>query len=272
MVKIAIMGAAGRMGLRLIKATDGIEGASLVAASECSESTLIGTDVGELAGIGKRDITLVADLEKVVDTFDVIIDFTTPVVTLRSLVLCQRYGKKLVIGTTGFTDEQKAQIDAVANEVGIVMAPNYSVGVNLVFNLLEKVAKVMGNYCDIEIIEAHHRYKVDAPSGTAIGMGEAIAGAMGNKLSDVAVYARKGITNGRRRNEIGFSTIRAGDIVGEHTVMFADIGERIEISHKATNRMTFANGAVRAAIWIATKKTGLFTMKDVLDLDLLCSK
>ncbi len=269
MVRIAIAGAAGRMGRQLIQATDGMEGAILAAASERPESSLIGADAGELAGIGKRDVTIVDDLAKVADEFDVIIDFTAPVVTLANLALCQAHGKKLIIGTTGFTDEQRAQIDAAAENIGIVMAPNYSVGVNLVFKLLEKAAKVMGDYCDIEIVEAHHRHKVDAPSGTAIGMGEAIAGAMGNNLSDVAVYAREGITGERTRDEIGFATIRAGDIVGEHTAMFADIGERVEITHKATNRMTFANGAVRAAIWLNAKNAGFFTMQDVLDLDAL---
>ncbi|MCC4799690.1 4-hydroxy-tetrahydrodipicolinate reductase [Enterovibrio norvegicus] len=269
MVRIAIAGAAGRMGRQLIQATDGMEGAILAAASERPESSLIGADAGELAGIGKRDVTIVDDLAKVADDFDVIIDFTAPVVTLANLALCQLHGKKLIIGTTGFTDEQRAQIDAAASDTGIVMAPNYSVGVNLVFKLLEKAAKVMGDYCDIEIVEAHHRHKVDAPSGTAIGMGEAIAGAMGNKLSDVAVYAREGITGERSRDEIGFATIRAGDIVGEHTAMFADIGERVEITHKATNRMTFANGAVRAAIWLNAKPSGFFTMQDVLELDTL---
>ncbi|PML79409.1 4-hydroxy-tetrahydrodipicolinate reductase [Enterovibrio norvegicus] len=269
MVRIAIAGAAGRMGRQLIQATDGMEGAILTAASERPESSLIGADAGELAGIGKRDVTIVDDLAKVAGDFDVIIDFTAPVVTLANLALCQLHGKKLIIGTTGFTDEQRALIDAAASDTGIVMAPNYSVGVNLVFKLLEKAAKVMGDYCDIEIVEAHHRHKVDAPSGTAIGMGEAIAGAMGNKLSDVAVYAREGITGERSRDEIGFATIRAGDIVGEHTAMFADIGERVEITHKATNRMTFANGAVRAAIWLNAKPSGFFTMQDVLELDTL---
>ncbi|MEZ8143732.1 4-hydroxy-tetrahydrodipicolinate reductase [Enterovibrio norvegicus FF-33] len=269
MVRIAIAGAAGRMGRQLIQATDAMEGVVFTAASERSESSLIGADAGELAGIGKRDIAIVDNLAKVADDFDVIIDFTAPVATLANLALCREHGKKLVIGTTGFSEEQRAEIDAAASDVALVMAPNYSVGVNLVFKLLEKAAKVMGDYCDIEIIEAHHRHKVDAPSGTAIGMGEAIAGAMGNKLSDVAVYAREGITGERTRDEIGFATIRAGDIVGEHTAMFADIGERVEITHKASNRMTFANGAVRAGKWVAAKDTGFFTMQDVLELDQL---
>ncbi|OAN14175.1 4-hydroxy-tetrahydrodipicolinate reductase [Photobacterium jeanii] len=267
MVRIAIAGAAGRMGRNLIKAVQASEQATLGAASERPESSMIGVDAGELAGIGQCGITVVDDLAKVADDFDVIIDFTAPVCTLANLALCQQHGKQIVIGTTGFSDQERTQIDESAQQLGIVMAPNYSVGVNLVFKLLEKAAKVMGDYCDIEVIEAHHRHKVDAPSGTAIGMGEAIAGAMGNKLSDVAVYAREGITGERSRDEIGFATIRAGDIVGEHTAMFADIGERVEITHKATDRMTFANGAVRAAAWLVDKPAGFFTMQDVLGLD-----
>ncbi|MGR5064186.1 4-hydroxy-tetrahydrodipicolinate reductase [Photobacterium sp. DNB22_13_2] len=267
MVRIAIAGAAGRMGRQLLKATHMSEQAVLGAATERPESTLIGADAGELAGIGAVSVIIVEDLVKATDDFDVLIDFTAPVATLANLAFCQQHGKKIVIGTTGFSDEERAQVDLVAQSVPVVMAPNYSVGVNLVFKLLEKAAKVMGDYCDIEVIEAHHRHKVDAPSGTAIGMGEAIAGAMGNKLSDVAVYAREGITGERSRNEIGFATIRAGDIVGEHTAMFADIGERVEITHKATDRMTFANGAVRAAAWLHSKPPGFYTMHDVLGLD-----
>lgn len=267
MVRIAIAGAAGRMGRQLLKATVNSEKAALGVATERSESTLIGVDAGELAGIGNVSIAIVDDLAKAANDFDVLIDFTAPAVTLANIELCKQYGKKIVIGTTGFSEEERALIDLTAKDIAIVMAPNYSVGVNLVFKLLEKAAKVMGGYTDIEIIEAHHRHKVDAPSGTAIGMGEAIAGAMGNKLSDVAVYAREGITGERTRDEIGFATIRAGDIVGEHTAMFADIGERVEITHKATDRMTFANGAVRAAVWLADNQSGFYTMQDVLGLD-----
>ncbi|NAW91625.1 MULTISPECIES: 4-hydroxy-tetrahydrodipicolinate reductase [unclassified Vibrio] len=267
MVRIAIAGAAGRMGRNLVKATYQNNHARVGAGSERPESSLVGVDIGELCGEGRFDIALVDNLENAVDNFDVIIDFTAPVSTLANIELCRKHGKKLVIGTTGFSEEERAQIDAAAQQIAIVMAPNYSVGVNLVFKLLEKAAKVMGDYCDIEIIEAHHRHKVDAPSGTAIGMGEAIANAMGNQLSDVAVYAREGITGERTKNEIGFATIRAGDIVGEHTAMFADIGERVEITHKATDRMTFANGAVRAAVWLADKPAGFYSMTDVLGLN-----
>jgi 4-hydroxy-tetrahydrodipicolinate reductase len=267
MVRIAIAGAAGRMGRNLVKATYHNPQASVGAASERSESSLIGVDVGELCGEGHFEISLVDDLAKTVDNFDVIIDFTAPKSTMANIELCKQHGKQLVIGTTGFSEEEKQQIDEAAKQVPIIMAPNYSVGVNLVFKLLEKAAKVMGDYCDIEVVEAHHRYKVDAPSGTALGMGEAIAGAMGNNLNDVAVYAREGITGERTKDEIGFATIRAGDIVGEHTAMFADIGERVEITHKATDRMTFANGAVKAAIWLHDKPAGFYTMTDVLGLN-----
>ncbi|GLO61859.1 4-hydroxy-tetrahydrodipicolinate reductase [Vibrio sp. MACH09] len=267
MVRIAIAGAAGRMGRNLVKATHHNAMASVGAASERSESSLIGVDVGELCSEGHFDIALVDDLEKRIDDFDVVIDFTVPQSTLANIELCQKYGKKIVIGTTGFSDEERASIEKAAQQVPIVMAPNYSVGVNLVFKLLEKAAKVMGDYCDVEIVEAHHRHKIDAPSGTAIGMGEAIAGAMGNSLNDVAVYAREGITGERTKDEIGFATIRAGDIVGEHTAMFADLGERVEITHKATDRMTFANGAVKAAVWLDDSPSGFFTMTDVLGLN-----
>jgi len=267
MVRIAIAGAAGRMGRNLVKATHHNSSSSVGAASERSESSLIGVDVGELCGEGHFNISLVDNLERSIEKFDVVIDFTVPKSTLENIELCTQYNKKIVIGTTGFSDQEKEIIDAAAKNISIIMAPNYSVGVNLVFKLLEKAAKVMGNYCDIEILEAHHRYKIDAPSGTAIGMGEAIAGAMDNELSDVAVFAREGITGERSKDEIGFATIRAGDIIGEHTAMFADIGERVEITHKATDRMTFANGAVKAAIWLDQKPNGFYTMTDVLGLN-----
>ncbi len=269
MVRIAVAGAAGRMGRNLIKAVHDSKLVVLAAASEYPKSSLIGVDVGEVIGIGSCAISIVDDLSKVVDKFDVIIDFTQPASTLNNIELCQQFNKAIIIGTTGFSESDKESIMQASKNIPIVMAPNYSVGVNLVFKLLEKAAKVMGGYCDIEIVEAHHRYKVDAPSGTAIGMGEAIAEAMGNKLEDVAVYAREGITGERSRNEIGFATIRAGDIVGEHTAMFADIGERVEITHKATDRMTFANGAVRASSWLYQKSAGFYTMHDVLELEQL---
>lgn len=267
MVRIAVAGAAGRMGRNLVKATYNNEHSRVAAGSERPESSLVGVDLGELCGEGRFDVVVTDDLAKEIEQFDVIIDFTAPASTLSNLELCRQHGKAIVIGTTGFSDQERETIEAIAQEIPVVMAPNYSVGVNLVFKLLEKAAQVMGDYCDIEIVEAHHRFKVDAPSGTAIGMGEAIAGAMGNKLNDVAVYAREGITGERSKDEIGFATIRAGDIIGEHTAMFADIGERVEITHKATDRMTFANGAVKAAVWLNAQGAGFYTMTDVLGLN-----
>lgn len=265
MIRIAITGAAGRMGRQLIQAAAPMENITLCAAIDRPDSSLIGSDIGELAGIGPVNLALSNDLTQVVDDFDVLIDFSSPAATLNNLALCRQHNKKIVIGTTGFTPQQRAEIDAV-DDTAIVMAPNYSVGVNVMFKLLEKAAKVMGDYCDIEILEAHHRYKVDAPSGTAIGMGEVIANAMGNKLEDVAVYSREGITGERKAQEIGFATIRAGDIVGEHMAIFVDAGERIEIGHKASSRITFAKGALRAAVWLNDKPAGCYSMQDVLGL------
>jgi len=205
----------------------------------------------------------------VINYCDVLIDFTRPEGTLEYMAICREYGKAMVIGTTGFDEAGKAAIRAAAEDIAIVFAANFSVGVNLVLKLLEKAAKVMGEYSDIEIVEAHHRHKVDAPSGTALAMGEAIADAMQWKLDEHAVYTREGHTGERQPQTIGFATVRAGDIVGEHTAMFADIGERVEITHKASSRMTFANGAVKSALWLKDKKSGLFDMRDVLDLSML---
>lgn len=266
MTKIAITGAAGRMGRTLIEACELTEGMQVTAAIEYAGSSLLGADAGELAGIGKLGVLVVADLNKVVDDFDVLIDFTRPEVSLANLEICAAAGKRIVIGTTGFTDEQKKLIDQAATRTGVVFAPNMSVGVNLCFKLLDLAARVMGGEVDIEIIEAHHRHKVDAPSGTALRMGEVVASALGRDLKECAVYGREGQTGERDRQTIGFETIRAGDIVGEHTVMFADIGERVEITHKASSRMTFAKGAARAAVFISDKGKGLFDMQDVLGL------
>ncbi len=254
------------MGRALIEAIHQTEGAELTAAVERPGSSVIGVDPGELAGIGKQGFAIVDKLDSVTDQFDVLIDFTRPEVTEANMTLCGQAGKRMVIGTTGFSEQQKKQIKALSNKVGVIFAPNMSVGVNLCFKLLDIAARVMGDDTDIEIIEAHHRHKVDAPSGTALRMGEVVAEALGRDLKDCAVYGREGNTGERDRKTIGFETIRAGDIVGEHTVMFADIGERVEITHKASSRMTFANGAVRAAGWIMQHDTGLFDMQDVLGL------
>ncbi|MBG6245876.1 4-hydroxy-tetrahydrodipicolinate reductase [Candidatus Symbiopectobacterium sp. 'North America'] len=266
-IRVAIAGAGGRMGRQLIQAVSQMEGAVLGAALEREGSSLVGVDAGELAGLGTLGVIVQDSLDAVRDDFDIFIDFTRPEGTLAHLAFCRQHGKGMIIGTTGFDDAGKAAISAAAQEIGIVFAANFSVGVNVMLKLLEKAATVMGDYTDIEILEAHHRHKVDAPSGTALAMGEAIAGALGRDLKTCAVYAREGHTGERVPNSIGFASLRAGDIVGEHTAMFADVGERIEISHKASSRMTFANGAVRAAIWLKDKKSGLFDMKDVLYLN-----
>lgn len=266
MTRIAVTGAAGRMGKALIEAVTINPEATLTAAIERPESTLIGADAGELAGIGHLDVKVAGDLADVVDDFDVLIDFTAPVATVANAGVCAAHGKQMVIGTTGFTDEQKAQLLAVENDTSLCMASNFSTGVNLCFKLLDLAAKVLGDDFDIEVYEAHHRHKVDAPSGTALSMGEVVAGALGRDLKEVAVYGREGQTGARDRQTIGFATVRAGDIVGDHTVTFAAEGERVEITHKASSRMSFARGAVRAASWIATKENGLFDMQDVLGL------
>ncbi len=265
-LRIAVAGCNGRMGHSLIQAIEAKSGSCvLAAASEFPGSSIIGADAGELAGVGKKNVAVVDDLAKVVDQFDLIIDFTRPEPSLKNLDLAVKNGKMVILGTTGFTQEQLKKIDEASKVIPLVFASNYSVGVNLVFNLLRQATKVMGGTADIEIIEAHHRHKVDAPSGTALSMGQVIAETLGKKLDDIAVRGRDGITGERQAGTIGFSSIRAADIVGEHTVMFADIGDRVEITHKASSRMTFANGAVRAALWLKeSNKVGLHTMAEVL--------
>jgi 4-hydroxy-tetrahydrodipicolinate reductase len=266
MTHIAIPGAAGRMGRNLIDACQRTEGLQLGAATERAGHELLGNDAGVIAGVGELGVAIGDDLSSAVDQFDVLIDFTAPAASLQHLELCRRHGKRIVIGTTGFSDAQKQQIEAAAKEIAVVFAPNMSVGVNLCLKLLDTAARVLGDEVDIEVIEAHHRHKVDAPSGTALRMGEVVASALGRDLKTCAVYGREGITGSRQRQTIGFETIRAGDIVGEHTVMFAADGERVEITHKASSRMTFASGAARAAAWVAARDAGLFDMQDVLGL------
>lgn len=265
-MRVAIIGASGRMGKVLIDAVHQAEGLSVSAAIERPDSSLIGADAGELAGVGKLGVTIVGDLAQVVDDFDVLIDFTTPATTVKNLAVCMAHGKKMVIGTTGFDAEGLATIQKAAQSIAVVFAANYSVGVNVCLTLLAQAAKVLNQGYDIEIIEGHHRHKVDAPSGTALRMGEVVADALGRDLKTCAVYGREGITGARDPNTIGFATVRAGDIVGDHTVLFATEGERVEITHKASSRMTFAKGAARSCSWLATKQAGLFDMQDVLDL------
>ena len=266
MTRIAITGAGGRMGRALAEAVQQNKELQLTAAFAHRGSSALGKDVGALAGIGNLNVTVEANLEAVADRFDVLIDFTRPEATLAHLQICQKWSKKMVIGTTGFDEKGKQQIALAAQEIAIVFAPNMSIGVNLCFRLIELAAQVLGDEADIEIIEAHHRHKVDAPSGTALRMGEVAAAALARNLKECAVYGRQGHTGERTHKEIGFATIRGGDIVGDHTVLFAGNGERLEITHKASSRLTFANGALRAARWLKDRPNGLFDMQDVLAL------
>lgn len=265
-VRVAVTGAAGRMGKTLIEAVALAEGCELTAAIERPESSLLGADAGELAGLGKNGVTIVADIAAVVDDFDVLIDFTAPAATLNNAAVCGAGGKAMVIGTTGFDAAQKDQLGQAITAIPVCQASNFSSGVNLCFKLLDMAARVMGDDVDIEVYEAHHRHKVDAPSGTALSMGQVVADALGRDLDKVAVYGREGQTGARERETIGFATVRAGDIVGDHTVMFCAEGERVEITHKASSRMSFARGAVRAAKWLCEQQAGKYDMQDVLGL------
>ena len=265
-VRVAVTGAAGRMGKMLIESIFQNDTLSLGAAIERPGSTLLGADIGELVGVGSLGIILCDDLSSVLDDFDILIDFTIADATAGNVEVCGRAGKKVIIGTTGLSDAQEARLTELSKEIAIVFAPNYSVGVNATFKLLEMAAKIFGDSVDIEITEAHHRNKVDAPSGTALKMGQVIADELGRDLNDVAIYGREGQTGVRERETIGFSTIRAGDIIGEHTVMFGGAGERVEITHRAHSRSNFAEGALRAALWISEQSNGLFDMQDVLGL------
>jgi len=243
MTKIAVVGSSGRMGQAIIESINQ------------SDSVELGVK------LDKGD-----DLASEVDNFDVVIDFTRPEATLNYLSICADAKKAIVIGTTGFSDDELQVINTTAKSIPVVFAPNMSVGVNLSLKLLDMAAKVIGDDADIEIVEAHHRHKVDAPSGTALKMGEVVANALGRDLKECAIYGREGIEEPRDRKTIGFSTIRGGDVVGEHTVSFFMDGERVEVTHKASSRMTFANGAVRASSWLQSKPAGLYSMQDVLDL------
>lgn len=266
MVKTGILGANGRMGRVLIDACFQHGEVALGFASVREGSSFIGKDAGELAGIPRQYITISQIHSSLLDHADVLIDFTLPEALDDNLRMAVQHNKPIVIGTTGLSTEQLAMIDDAAEYIPVVFAANYSIGVNLMVNLVKQAAKVMNQNTDIEIIEAHHRFKKDAPSGTAIAIGEAIAQAKGVKLEDVAEYSRYGHQAQRKDNTIGFATIRAGDIVGEHTALFATSGERLEITHKASSRMTFANGALAAATWLVSKPKGLYTMQDVLEL------
>ncbi|MEI6733944.1 MAG: 4-hydroxy-tetrahydrodipicolinate reductase [Comamonadaceae bacterium] len=262
---IAVAGASGRMGQMLIEAVRADRHCRLVGALDMAASAAIGVDASAFLG-QNCGVLITADLSAGLQQADTLIDFTRPEGTLAHVRECRQRGINMVIGTTGFNAGQKSEIEAAAKDIAIVMAPNMSVGVNVTLKLLEMAARSLATGYDIEIVEAHHRHKVDAPSGTALKMGEVIASALGRDLKDCAVYAREGVTGERDPSTIGFATIRGGDIVGDHTVLFAGIGERIEISHKSSSRATYAQGSLRAAHFLSGKKTGLFNMFDVLGL------
>jgi len=264
-INIAIAGSSGRMGRILLENVALAGDLMLHAALEHGGSSMLGRDAGEFSAM-PCGVKISADIETALQGADVLIDFTRPEGTLHHLEICRRLGVNMVIGTTGFNAQQKALLGAAAPDIGIVFAPNMSVGVNLVFKLLETATRVLSEGYDIEIIEAHHRHKVDAPSGTALGLGEVVARTLGRELSDCAVYGREGVTGERDPSTIGFATVRGGDIVGDHTVLYAGIGERIEITHKASSRATFALGALRAARFLAANPAGLYDMQDVLNL------
>ncbi len=266
MTRIAVAGAAGRMGRALVQAVSQDPATILAVATDRHGSSLIGADAGEMAGIGKLGVLVSDSLADAAAEFDVLIDFTSPASTIDHIETCRTHGKGIVIGTTGLSEDQKQQLKDAGRDIPVVFAPNMSVGVNLIFKLLETAARVMGEESDIEIVEAHHRHKVDAPSGTALHMGEIIAETLGRDLKKCAIYGREGHTGARDSETIGFSTIRGGDIVGEHNAMFIAEGERVEIGIRSASRATYANGAVRGAKWLSSKTHGLFDMQDVLEL------
>jgi 4-hydroxy-tetrahydrodipicolinate reductase len=264
-LKIAIVGASGRMGRMLIETILNDGGATLVAAIDQPGTPAIGKDAGELVGM-PCGVAVSSDIEAGIAQADCLIDFTRPQGTLEHLAICRRHKVAIVIGTTGFDDDGKAAIAAAAREIPVVFAANMSVGVNVVFKLLDTASRILSEGYDVEIVEAHHRHKVDAPSGTALRMGEVVAQALGRDLKQCAVYGREGVTGERDPSTIGFATVRGGDIVGDHTVMYCATGERVEISHKASSRMPYALGSLRAARFLAGKPGGLFDMQDVLGL------
>lgn len=263
-LKVAIAGASGRMGRALIEAVLAQDDCELAAALDLPSSPALDQDAGALIG-RNLGVRITDDLEALAAA-DVLIDFTRPEGTLKHMEVCRRHGVNLVVGTTGFNEAEKQRLQEGARDIGIIFAPNMSVGVNLTFKLLEVAAKVLSHGYDIEIVEMHHRHKVDAPSGTALRMGEVVADALGRRLEDCAVYGREGVTGERDPSTIGFATMRGGDVVGDHTVVFAGIGERVEITHKASSRATFAQGAVRAARFLREQGKGIYDMQDVLGL------
>jgi 4-hydroxy-tetrahydrodipicolinate reductase len=265
MLKVVIAGCSGRMGHALLEGVFADAELALHGALDRADSPHVGRDAGEQFG-KKTGVLISHDLDLALSGADVLVDFTRPEPSLIYLAACQKAGVNMVIGTTGFTSEQKALIANTAKNISVVFAPNMSVGVTLLINLVQAAAKVLNEGYDIEVIEAHHRHKVDAPSGTALRLGEAAASALGRNLEECAIYGREGVTGERDPSTIGFATVRGGDVVGDHTVLFAGIGERVELTHKASSRATFALGALRAAKFMQGKKSGLFDMQDVLNL------
>ncbi len=266
MTKIAVTGAAGRMGGRIIALATAAEGIEVAGAAEAPGHPRLGQDAGLIAGCGEIGVPIVDSLEKALVSADVLIEFTWPEVTLQNLKTCVRLGRKMVIGTTGLDAEQREEVKKSSEKVPVIFAPNMSVGVNACFKLLEEAARILGDGFDVEIVELHHNKKKDAPSGTAVRMGEVVANALGRDYDTVANYHRQGMTGERTHQEIGMQTVRGGDIVGEHTVYFIGMGERIEITHRAMSRDMFARGAIRAAGWLQDKEPGMYDMQDVLGL------
>jgi 4-hydroxy-tetrahydrodipicolinate reductase len=265
-IRALVAGAGGRMGGRIVAALEGQQGIVLAGACEQAGHQAVGCDAGVVAGIGATDVVVRERLESVIGLGDVVIDFTSPAASLRHVELAVQHGTAVVLGTTGLSDEELATLEKAARKIPIVFAPNMSVGVNLLFKVLGDVAAVLGDAYDVEIVEAHHRYKKDAPSGTAKKMAQVVAAALRRDLEQVAVPGRSGMVGERKTEEIGIFAVRGGDIVGDHTVMFAGLGERIEITHRAHSRDTFARGAVRAAKWVVGRVPGLYDMMDVLGL------
>ena len=266
-IKVGVIGAGGRMGRMLIEATQDNPQTTLSAAIERQGSSLVGADAGEVAAIGRLEIQIVDDLKAVISDIDVLIDFSLPAATEQNMQVCAEHNVAMVIGTTGFNEQQEQVLATASEQIAIVYAGNYSTGVNLSLKLLGLAAKAFGKDADVEIIEAHHKHKIDAPSGTAYMMAEAVAEARGQNLKDVAVYGREGQTGEREAGTIGIHAIRGGEIIGDHTVMFIADGEVVEITHRARARMTFAAGAVRAATWIVQQPVGQYNMQDVLGLN-----
>jgi 4-hydroxy-tetrahydrodipicolinate reductase len=266
MIKVIVAGAAGRMGSRLVALIKESTALTLVGAIEGKGHQALGQDAGEAAGVGKIGVPITDDLPLLLDRGEVVIDFSAPEATLAHLRTVAKHRRAMVIGTTGFDAAQLEELTPLARQVPCVCSPNMSVGVNLICKVISEMATTLGEDYDIEVIEAHHRLKKDAPSGTALKIAEVLARAVNRDLNQVGVYGRKGLIGERKKQEIGIQTIRAGDIVGDHTILFGGMGERIEVTHRASSRDTFARGALRAARWVVKQPAGLYDMMDVLDL------